>query len=226
MIQLTEAWRRSYPGAAVGVLAVEKASNPRLDSNLEERKMQLSDQLRQRYAGRDRTSLRALPTLQVYHQYYKRFKKTYHLQLQLESIVLQGKHIPSSTALVEAMFMAELGSLLLTSGHDLAQVNLPIKIDAAVGVETYIRINRQLQTLKAGDMYIADQEGILSSIIYGPDHRTRIVDTTTSALFTVYAPLGIPAAEVEQHLESTLELIRVFSPQVQVISQGVHPASI
>jgi DNA/RNA-binding domain of Phe-tRNA-synthetase-like protein len=224
MIQLTEAWRNNYPGAAVGILAVEKTSNPRTHPDLEERKVQLSDQLRERYAGCDRTSLRALPTLQVYHQYYKRFKKTYHLQLQLESIVLQGKDIPSSNALVEAMFMAELGSLLLTSGHDLAQVNLPIKIDAAVGVETYVRINRQLQTLKAGDMYIADQEGILSSIIYGPDFRTRIVDMTTSALFTVYAPPGITAAEVEQHLENTLELIRVFSPHVQVTSQGVHPA--
>lgn len=224
MIQLTDPWRNAYPGAAVGVLAVENASNPRAHLDLEERKTQLTDELRERYAGCDRASLRALPTLQVYHQYYKRFKKTYHLQLQLESIVLQGKAIPSSAALIEAMFMAELGSLLLTSGHDLAQIKLPIKIDAAEGSETYTRINRQEQTLKAGDMYIADQDGILSSIIYGPDYRTRIKGTTTDALFTVYAPAGIEKSDVAQHLKDTLELIHLFAPDVEVTNQGVYEA--
>jgi len=224
MIQLTEAWRSAYPRAAVGVLAVKNVSNPAEHPQLDARKDQLSAQLCTRYAGYDRTSLRALPTLQVYHQYYKRFKKTYHLQLQLESIALQEKEIPSGAGLVEAMFMAELQSLLLTSGHDLAQVNLPIKIDAAEGVETYIRINRQDQTLKAGDMYIADQEGILSSIIYGPDYRTRIRDTTTEALFTVYAPPGIESSDVAGHLEDTLDTIRIFAPQIEVISKGVYKA--
>ena len=224
IIQLTDAWRRAYPDASVGVLAVENVSNPAEHPKLDARKTQLTAQLRTRYAGCDRASLRAIPVLQAYHQYYKRFKKTYHLQLQLESIALQGKDIPSGAGLVEAMFMAELDSLLLTSGHDLAQVELPIKIAAAEGTETYTRINRQEQTLKAGDMYIADQGGILSSIIYGPDYRTRIVDATTSALFTVYAPPGIAAAEVEQHLEDTVELMRIFSPQAQVTSQGVYPA--
>jgi len=168
--------------------------------------------------------MRALPTLQVYHQYYKRFKKTYHLQLQLESIVLQGRDIPSGTGLVEAMFNAELQNLLLTSGHDLAGVQSPVRIDAAEGSETYTRINRQEQTLKAGDMYIADQAGILSSIIYGPDHRTRIKETTTDALFTVYAPPGIEKSDVAQHLEDTLELIRLFALDVEVTNQGVYEA--
>ena len=224
MIQLTAAWRSAYPGAAVGVLAVNNASNPADHPDFHERKAQLTDQLRARYAGYDRASLRALPTLQVYHQYYKRFKKTYHLQLQLESIVLHGKDIPYSTALVEAMFMAELGSLLLTSGHDLAGVQSPVRIDVADGSETYTRINQQEQTLKAGDMYIADQAGVLSSIIYGPDYRTRIKGTTTDALFTVYVPSGIEKSDVAQHLKDTLELIRLFAPYVEVTNQGVYEA--
>ena len=224
MIQLTEAWRSAYPGAAVGVLAVKNVSNPADHPQLDARKEQLTDQLRTRYMGYDRARLREIPTLQAYHRYYKRFKKTYHLQLQLESIALQGKAIPSGAGLVEAMFMAELGSLLLTSGHDLTNVQLPVRIDAADGSETYTRINRQEQTLKAGDMYIADQDGILSSIIYGPDYRTRIRDTTTEALFTVYAPPEIESSDVAGHLEDTLDTIRIFAPLVEVISKGVYEA--
>ena len=57
--------------------------------------------------------------IQAYAAYYERFNKTYHVQLQLESVALKGKSIPRVSALVEAMFMAELENLLLTAGHDL-----------------------------------------------------------------------------------------------------------
>jgi hypothetical protein len=42
-------------------------------------------------------------------------KKTYHIALQLEPVVLKGKSLPNVAALVEAMFTAELGDLLLTA---------------------------------------------------------------------------------------------------------------
>jgi hypothetical protein len=50
--------------------------------------------------------------IKTYHDYYKRFKKTYHILLQLESIVFKNKSIPKVSSLVEAMFMAELKNLL------------------------------------------------------------------------------------------------------------------
>ena len=44
----------------------------------------------------------------AYNACYKGFKKTYHVQLQLESVALKGRSIPRVAALMEAMFMAEL----------------------------------------------------------------------------------------------------------------------
>jgi len=35
------------------------------------------------------------PILKAYQEYYRRFKKTYHVQLQLESLLFKGKSIPS-----------------------------------------------------------------------------------------------------------------------------------
>ena len=119
------------------------------------------------------------------------------------------------------MFMAELKNLLLTAGHDLALVEPPVGIDVAAGSERFVRIDGEEQQLKAGDMYIADAEGVLSSVIYGPDQRTRIQSGTERVLFTVYAPPGIGADVVHQHLEDIRENILVFAPEADTLSLEV-----
>ena len=174
-------------------------------------KEDLEAQIRARFATKE--DLRALDRLQAYRAYYKRFKKTYHVQLQLESIAFKGKSIPRVAALVEAMFAAELKNQLLTAGHDLDVVEPPVKLDVARGSEFYTRINGQEQQLKAGDMYIADTKGVLSAVIYGPDQRTQIRPATRRALFTVYAPPGIEAEAVWQHLRDIEAYARMIAPQ-------------
>jgi DNA/RNA-binding domain of Phe-tRNA-synthetase-like protein len=213
---VSKAWQATYPGAAVGVLAMGNVANPEQHTELDRRKAELEDRLRVQYAGYDRAALRGLPQLQAYHTYYKQFKKTYHVQLQLESVVFKGKPIPRVAALVEAIFMAELQDLLLTAGHDLNIVQPPVGIYVADGSERYLRINGQEQVLKAGDMYIADREGVLSSVIYGPDRRTQINPQTRRVLSTAYAPPGIGHSAVHDHLQNIRDNIQVVAPNAQV----------
>lgn len=213
MFTVSEAWKRDYPEAAVGVLAMGNVANPASHPAMDRVKEELEDQIRARFASRE--ELRALDRLQAYRAYYKRFKKTYHVQLQLESIAFKGKSIPRVAALVEAMFTAELKNLLLTAGHDLDIVEPPVTLDISQGSERYVRINGQEQQLKADDMFIADSQGILSSVIYGPDRRTRILPGTRRVLFTVYAPPGIPAEAVQQHLQDMEGYVRLLAPQAE-----------
>ncbi len=212
MFQISNAWKQAYPRAHAGVLVVREAANPPHDARLDERKAALEQQLRARYAGQDRLALLRDPILQAYDAYYRRFRKTYHVQLQLESIVSKGKAIPSVAALVECMFMAEISGLLLTAGHDLDKVHLPLTLEVATGVETYTLLRGDPQLTKAGDMLIRDGEGIISSIIYGPDERTQIAAATHNAVFTVYAPEGITPGNVRQHLEQIRDNILVIAP--------------
>jgi len=216
MFEVTPQWKAAFPGAHAGVLAMRSVSNPAVSAGLEAEKEALVAGLRARFAGLGRAEVGALPVLQAYDAYYKRFKKTYHVQLQLESIVLKGKSLPSVAALVEAMFMAEIKNQLLTAGHDLDALKLPARLDVSRGGESYTLLRGEPQELKPGDMYIADQEGILSSIIYGPDRRTPIRETTHRALFTVYAPAGIDPAAVAAHLQDIVSYTRIFAPEGQV----------
>jgi DNA/RNA-binding domain of Phe-tRNA-synthetase-like protein len=199
---------------------MSEVSNPERHPELALKKKDAESQLRASFKAP--ADLKALPVISAYRDYYKRFKKSYHILAQLESIIFKAKPIPHVAALVEAMFMAELTNMLLTAGHDLDAVDLPARLDVAQGGEKYVRINGQEQELKAGDMIIADAEGVISSVIYGPDQRTRIMPATRKVLFTSYAVPGIGEEAVRRHLEGIESNVRIVAPDSKVELMKVY----
>jgi len=225
MIVLTENWIQSYPGAAIGVAALRAVVNPERNEQLDERRKELEKLLRDRFAAQDRAALKQHPIIRAYAAYYRQFGKTYHVQLQLESVAFKGKSIPRASSLVEAMFLAELKNLILTAGHDLDQIRGELVVDAAGGSEVYRTLDGREQTLKPQDMFIRDEAGVLSSVLHGPDFRTRITAKTSRIVFTVYAPAGIEPETVEKHLRELAENVKVVAPQAEVESMGVYTGS-
>jgi len=225
MLEASDAWNVAFPGAQIGILALNNVANPEVCPALDRRKTALEDGLRNQFAGQTRQTIEALPTIQAYTTYLKPFKKTYHVLLQLESVALKGKPIPRVAALVEAMFMAELESQLLTAGHDLDNLQLPVSIELAGGDERYHLLNGQEQLLKPNDMYIRDRLGIISDVIYGPDQRTQIRQETCRVLFTVYAPAGIGQERLSHHLETMREYVKLISPQAETAALEIVQAS-
>jgi DNA/RNA-binding domain of Phe-tRNA-synthetase-like protein len=215
-IQIGRELFERYPGALYGFQQVSGAANPRHDEELERRKLATEKELRQRFASYDRPRLRELHPLDVYHRWFRSFGTAYPVQHQLESVVHKGRSIPSVAALVEAMFVAELRSLLLTAGHDLRRLHPPLRLHLAAGGEPYECINGREVALKADDIYLADEEGIVGSVLYGPDRRTALEPETEEVLFVVYALPGIQSAAVEDHLAQIVELVSLVSPQALV----------
>lgn len=216
LFQVSDTWKRTYPQAHAGVLIMRNVANPAHHPAQDKQKAVLEAELRTRFSGQDRTALMEDPVLQAYASYYRQFKKSYHVQLQLESLLFKGKSIPTVAALVEAMFMAEMNNLFLTAGHDLDTVRVPITMDVASGTESYTLLRNEPQTPKAGDMMISDAEGIISSIIYGPDQRTQITAQTRNVIFTVYAPEGIDEQQIEHHLREIQQNVKFVSEDARV----------
>jgi len=214
MLIVSEAWKTAYPGAAAGILVMRNVSNPAQHPALDQRKSELESQLRARFGDPD--ELKALEPIQAYTAYFKRFKKTYPVLLQLESVICKGQSIPRVAALIEAMFIAELKNVLLTAGHDLEAIQMPVRLDVSSGGEQYTRLNGQEQMLKPGDMMMADAQGVVSSVIYGPDYRTRIMPGTRHVLFAVYAPPGIGEQAVYQHLQDLQANVLLVAPEAAV----------
>jgi DNA/RNA-binding domain of Phe-tRNA-synthetase-like protein len=160
--------------------------------------------------------------MRAYRAYYKRFRKTYHVLLQLRSVALEGKPLPGVAALVEASFMAEIKNGLLTAGHDLDQVHEPLTLDVARGDERYVVLNGREQQLKPGDMIMTDAQGVICSVIYGLDRRTAIRPGTQRVLFVVYAPAGIGAEAVRGHLEEIRDNVSLVAPGAVVEELHVY----
>jgi len=139
-------------------------------------------------------------------------------------VALKDKPLPRVAALVEAMFMAELQSQLLTAGHDLDTLQLPVSVEVSGGGERYILRSGQEQVLKPNDMYIRDRKGILSDIIYGPDQRTQIKAETQRVLFTVYAPCGISRESLLKHLQTIQEYVTLITPKAETAALEIVAA--
>jgi DNA/RNA-binding domain of Phe-tRNA-synthetase-like protein len=221
---IADGWRKAFPGAVVGALAMHGVANPPEHPALRKRVQEVEAAILGRFVGVQPSDLASVSVIQAYRAHYKRFDKTYHVELQLESLLFKGKPLQSPTALVEAMFAAEVNNLLLTAGHDLDTVKGAVTVDASRGDERYIAMGGRQQVLKPGDMMMRDMMGIISCVLYGPDHRTRLTPDTKRALFTVYAPAGVGQEVVQRHLEEIAANVRLIAPQATVESLETYAA--
>jgi DNA/RNA-binding domain of Phe-tRNA-synthetase-like protein len=184
---------------SIGLLIIENVKNNADCNTLKVVRDELEDTIRAKYAQSSRNDLKAQRPMDAYIAYYKKFGYTYHVLSQLESVI-KGKPIPTGLPAVEAMFMAELKNMILTAGHDLDQIQLPISLRISTGKEGYTTMSGKSVETIPKDFMIADQNGILSSILRGPDLRTAITKHTTRVIYMVYAPPGVEEQLVYNHL--------------------------
>jgi len=211
-ISTVDEWRTTHSGAVIGLLELSDVENTHSSPKLDERKREMEARLRERYKGFTRQDFLSLPVMSNYERYYKRFNKTYHVQLQVESIVLKGKNLPNVCPLVDSNFIAEVETLVLTAGHDVAKLYGPILIDVSREGDHITQMNGTSKAIRAGDMIMRDANGVCCSIIYGQDNRSPISSETSRVLYVAYAPAGVPSETVDAQLLRIEENIRLFSP--------------
>ena len=220
MIYATDEWKQTHQGAKLGLMVVDNVLNAERSEALEANKRALENKLRNSFVNKEELATQF--PISVYSMYYKQFKKTYHVLKQQESVIFKTKQIPNGAAVVEAMFMAELKNGLLTAGHDYNALHFPLTLDTAKGDETYLLINGKEQCVKAQDMILSDGEGVISSIIYGPDLRTRILPETRKAVFVIYAPAGISSDMITNHLLDIYSYLKMVSSDAQIEQQEIY----
>lgn len=212
-IQTTPAWLASE--MRVGVLHAANVRPISLTDVLEPQKRLLEADLQRKYAHLSRAELLEFATLAAYQRYYRQFDQTYHLQLQLESVIHKNKRLPKVHPLVDATFLAELESWLLTATHDADTLLEPLTIDLASGQETIVQLGGKEKTLTAGDTKMSDSSSAICSILHGQTAKNAVSHKTSRALFVVYAPPSISSDLIKQHLTRITELVALVYPKAQ-----------
>jgi DNA/RNA-binding domain of Phe-tRNA-synthetase-like protein len=225
LISATDEWRATHPEAVIGLLELSGVDNTHTFLRLDDRKRETEARLRARYQGFTRQDFLSLPVMSDYERYYKRFNKTYHVQLQVESIVLKGKKLPNVSPLVDSNFMAEIETFVLTAGHDVTKLRGTISIDVSCKDDHMTQMNGVSKAIRADDMVMKDANGICCSIIYGQDNRSPISSETYQVLYVAYAPSGVPAELVDTQLQRIEENIRLFSPAAIIVQHRLLSAA-
>ncbi len=211
-IDVTPAFRATLPEGIFGALIVRGCPNRPRPTMLQAEQHAVEERLRARFPS---DTIDAHPVARAYAGYFKRYGARYPVVHQAKTI-LSGRTIESPSALVEAMFTAEVDSLVLTSGHDLDVLAGSLRVDVSRDGDAYTKISGKDQALKPGDMIVRDAAGIIASVLYGPDFRTRVRPESTAALFGAWAPVGLSVARVEAHLEMLERLLRREWPEAVV----------
>ncbi|KYC44399.1 MAG: B3/4 domain protein [Candidatus Methanofastidiosum methylothiophilum] len=183
-VNLSDELSNYFPMLKVATMEVKNLENKKLCEELEIEKRKIESEIRKNskiYLESD--------IITKYSTFFKKFGNKYPIEYQIKSIA-EGKSFPSQYTVVESMFMAELKNMYLTAGHDLDLVEGELNTKIAKGDETYINISDKEMRLKAGDIVTIDGTGIISSVLYGPDRRTRINEKTRNYLFFAYFPYG------------------------------------
>jgi DNA/RNA-binding domain of Phe-tRNA-synthetase-like protein len=212
LISATAEWRTAHRGAVIGLLELSSVDNAHPSVELDDRKRETETRLSERYRGFSRQDFLALPVMAAYARYYRRFDKTYHVQLQVESIVLKGKRLPHVSPLVDANFIAEMDTLVLSAGHDVGKLQGAISVDVARDGDGLTQMTGAPKAIPVGDMIMRDREGVCCSIIYGQDNRSPISAETSHVLYVAYAPVGVPVDAVDAHLQLIETHVRLASP--------------
>jgi len=205
----TADWHAAHPGAIIGLLEVSGVNNTIDCPMLTQRKREVEAYLRKDFASFSRKDLLNHPIMAAYTCYYKRFDKTYHVLLQVESIFSGGRNLPDVSPLVDANFTAEIATFLLTAGHDADNLVDPVVIDVSHQGESMTLLNGASKTIRAGDMAMRDSQRLCCTILYGQDNHSPITKATRHVLYVTYAPPGVPANAVTNHMQLIAENIRL-----------------
>ena len=178
--------------------------------------------LSEKYGKLDRKELKQIDMLQPYIRYFKQFKKTYHLFLQIESFIHKNRPLPFIIALVTAYFLAELETGVLGSAHDLDKMVPPVTLEKSAGGEPLTLINGEQRSAPPGDALLKDSSGLLTCVIQGQDTRTVLSPDSRNAAYFVYAPPGVEESTLTDSLEVLAGHLRNWYGNDALI-EGIFP---
>ncbi len=194
----------AYPDLKVSIVEVRFSGEPKFNQEIIDLKKALENKIKSDYKNPEN-----LERVIKYNLFYKKFDSKVPMEFQIKSI-LNNKEIPMIHPVLICMFIAELKNIILTAGHDLDKLeDDTIEVLRSNGTEEYTKINEKVQKLKNNDIFAIDGTGIISSVLYGPDSRTKITDETENFLFMCYS-FGLSNEEIENHMNDIIGYLKTL----------------
>ncbi len=120
--------------------------------------------------------------------------------------MVRSKGLPSGNLLVQALLLSEVSTGLLMGAQDAGAIRGDVVCDRAKPGETFRGMRREVQC-RPNEIILRDDEGIIASLLQGPDHRTRLTLETKDVVFFVFSAPGILAADIDEGTQAVRSLL-------------------
>lgn len=172
--------------------------------------------LKERFTDYDR---KAVFGENVYFRFFKKFKKTYPVLMQLESILLKGRPFPDANPITAIPFLAELETQHLLGAHDVEQVQGGVQLFAGTEKAPFPGMRGEEVHTYPGDFCGRDDGGIIFSMIAGADDRTCVQESSTHVFYPAFGVAGQSVEELTAVLNRLEEYVRTLAPDAEIYRQ-------
>lgn len=169
--------------------------------------------LRESYADYDR---KAVFGDNPYVRFFKKFKKTYPVMMQFESILLKGRPFPEFNPVTEVAFLMEIMTHLLSGTHDADQIQGNVALFSGTRKEEFPGMRGTPFHTYPGDFCGRDGEGIIFSLIAGADERTCARQDSRHVVYPVFGTPELPLDVIKTGVDTLMRYIGILAPDARI----------
>ena len=167
------------------------------------------DALREKYADYDR---KAVFGENPYFRFFKKFKKTYPVMQQFESVLFKGRPFPEEDPVMGVPFLLELTTFVLSGTHDIDRMDGPLTIFTPSEKLPFLGMRAASTHTYPKDICGRDSSGIIFSMIAGADDRTCIHLDSRHVFHPVFGTPDTDQAVIENALRRLEFFVKVLAP--------------
>lgn len=147
-----------------------------------------------------------------YFRYFRKFKKTSPVMMQVESFLLKGRPFPEGRYTNSVAFLTELKTRCLMGSHDAEKIEGDLIIYQENEKTDFPSIHGGEAHSYPGDMTCRDDESVVVSMIAGADARTCLSDDSRHVLYFAFGTPGMAAETLERYLLQVEDYVKVLAP--------------
>ncbi|MBQ3369717.1 MAG: hypothetical protein IJG48_01715 [Mogibacterium sp.] len=150
-----------------------------------------------------------------YFRYFRKFKKTYPIMMQVESFLLKGRPFPEERYVNAVAFLTELKTRVLAGTHDADRVEGDIVFYTETEKVPFPSIHGSEGHSYPGDVTGRDDGGVIISMIAGADSRTCLQDDSSHVLYLIFGSPGMTIEAIDEYLDQLEEYVKVLAPAAE-----------
>ena len=147
-----------------------------------------------------------------YFRYFRKFKKTSPVMMQVESFLLKGRPFPEGKYTNAVAFLTELRTRCLLGSHDADRIEGDLIVYKETEKTDFPSIHGGLAHSYPGDVTCRDDHSVVVSMIAGADERTCLKEDSRHVLYFAFGTPGMSPETLRGYLDRVGEYVKVLAP--------------